>query len=413
MPSARIVEAVGMTEADFTRDLFRRIAEGSTLLAECRRLNAMGVMLPARYRGGASKRSNKGWYPTRLAYIVHNLTYVGRHRYRSKHGTVERTVPALIDEGVWNEVQLQVARNQHRPKGNESRLNLLRNLITCGICGMKYVGTPGYSRGRRQGYYYKCGNLSGARRPGDPYSCPSKRINAEWIETLVWHDCRAFLLNPGDALALAQSQLRERLAQARDLEPERTRLQAAITEKASERERVLTMFRRGRITVAEADAQMEAIQHEEAELQRHLTALRAQHDLTIAYEAQMVEASALLARLHGEVERVEHENDLATKRQVIELLVADIRADTEGTGRWKKTHLTVTYRFSPVAVAVSDTPRSSGSPGRRLIIYGSPSKRYTSLLSARRLRRTSVMARGTSARVSSIHGSISPPRLKS
>jgi hypothetical protein len=52
MPSACIVEAVGMIGADFTRDLFRRIAEGSTLLAVCRRLNALGVMLPARFRGG-------------------------------------------------------------------------------------------------------------------------------------------------------------------------------------------------------------------------------------------------------------------------------------------------------------------------------------------------------------------------
>jgi hypothetical protein len=59
MPSACIVEAVGMIGADFTRDLFRRIAEGSTLLAACRRLNALGVMLPARFRG-AVEAAEKG-----------------------------------------------------------------------------------------------------------------------------------------------------------------------------------------------------------------------------------------------------------------------------------------------------------------------------------------------------------------
>jgi site-specific DNA recombinase len=44
VPSARLVESLNITEAALVRDLFRRIAEGSTLVAECQRLNALGVV---------------------------------------------------------------------------------------------------------------------------------------------------------------------------------------------------------------------------------------------------------------------------------------------------------------------------------------------------------------------------------
>jgi hypothetical protein len=76
--------------------------------------------------------------------------------------------------------------------------------------------------------------------------------------------------------------------------------------------------------------------------------LDAQKALVEAYEAHMTDASVLLRRLRERLETVEETNDLATKRQVIELLVHGIRIDTDAQ---RGVSATITYVFSPERVA--------------------------------------------------------------
>jgi len=52
MVSARMVQGLCMTEAEGARDIFWRIAEGSTVIAECRRLNTLGIPTMRRYGSG-------------------------------------------------------------------------------------------------------------------------------------------------------------------------------------------------------------------------------------------------------------------------------------------------------------------------------------------------------------------------
>jgi hypothetical protein len=59
---------------------------------------------------------------------------------------------------------------------------------------------------------------------------------------------RAFVNDPGEHIAEAQRQLRERLASAGQADEQRKRLAAELAGKEQERERVLGMIRRGRIT---------------------------------------------------------------------------------------------------------------------------------------------------------------------
>src|SRR4051794_6281807 len=52
VPSTRAVLALGCTEADLARQIFERVAGGSTLVAEAQRLNALGVRTERHYGGG-------------------------------------------------------------------------------------------------------------------------------------------------------------------------------------------------------------------------------------------------------------------------------------------------------------------------------------------------------------------------
>jgi site-specific DNA recombinase len=58
-PSTRVVEALGTTEADVVRDLYARIAAGSSALGEAQRLNALGVSTTRYYSNGTPREGTK------------------------------------------------------------------------------------------------------------------------------------------------------------------------------------------------------------------------------------------------------------------------------------------------------------------------------------------------------------------
>src|SRR5690606_8160875 len=98
-------------------------------------------------------------------------------------------------------------------------------------------------------------------------------------------------LDPGPALAEAQAHVRERLSRASDLEGRRRELLATLRELDRGRDDILTLVRRGRLTLADAEGQLDANAAERAQVQAELDALRAQADLASALEAQVAEAS--------------------------------------------------------------------------------------------------------------------------
>jgi hypothetical protein len=184
-------------------------------------------------------------------------------------------------------------------------------------------------------------------------------VSAAWLEETVWADCRNFIRNPGMALDEARRQLQARTAHVAQMGVERERTLRALGEKATERERVLMLFRRGRASLQDAESQLDDIAKEEAELRQQLTAMDAQKTLAEAYETHLMDASLLLHRLQDRVATTDQTSDLATKRQVIELLVHRIRIDTQDQGQWTAT---ITYAFTSHRVAVSSSPPAPGTP---------------------------------------------------
>ena len=111
-PSNRWVDALGMTEADAARDLFRRMAEGSTTVLESRRFNALGIPTTRRYGNGTQATVGKKWRPSRIIGMLNNPVYIGRHVFNGKYGDVAREVPALLPPAVWEQAREQLQRNR-------------------------------------------------------------------------------------------------------------------------------------------------------------------------------------------------------------------------------------------------------------------------------------------------------------
>ncbi len=97
-------------------------------------------------------------------------------------------VPALIDPGLFEQAQAQLAGNRAMLGGHPPRrVYLLRGLLRCGACGRKLEGTP--SHGRRA---YRCAGrdrLAAAR-------CRAQARGAEALEAFVLDTVVAVLRDP-------------------------------------------------------------------------------------------------------------------------------------------------------------------------------------------------------------------------
>ena len=359
--SEHVVSALALTEAELARDIFQRIADGSGIVAEARRLQSLGVPNIRRYGKGLAKNGG-AWTARRISYMMRSPIYKGQLVLNSRHGRIERQVPPLVSPELWERARRQIERNRSLPPARRSQnVYLLRGLIDCEDCGAKFTGYPMPSRGRTT-HYYRCNSRSNLSRVAERGPCDAKLVNVARLEQQVWEDSRAFILNPGDALARAQAQLRERMTRTTGLEEQRRAIARQLADKEGERERIMTLYRRNRIRIEEAEQQLDDVARETSELQGMIQTLRSEEELARASEAHLASAAAMLATLRDQLEEVERTNDRETMRRIVEHLVTRIGVRTVGKGREKTAWMRIIYTFSsPVQYALYDTARRTSA----------------------------------------------------
>lgn len=138
---------------------------------------------------------------------------------------------------------------------------------------------------------------------------------------------------PAASVTETHGDITQRGDNARHIDGERVSLQRQLAEKVNERERILTMFRRGRASVDEVDKQLDAADQEADQLRRLLAALDSQTDLADAVRLARVNRTALLANLQARVAAMEGNDDVAGRRGIIVEMVSGITVTTVGTGR--------------------------------------------------------------------------------
>jgi site-specific DNA recombinase len=310
--------------------------------------------------GKRNRRIAPIWRPSHVRNMIVSRTYMGEHRYgkRTKNKNrkvIVRTVPAIVSEKIWQAAQRVLRANRIMCKRNRKVPYLLRGLIKCGLCGLTFSGLR--ARPPQCDHYYRCNGRQFARGLYglSGKKCPAKSLNGDYVERLVWADIEAFLRNPGDIL----ERLRERLTLRhgeREREKEKLRaLRKRLEEKTAERERMLGLFRRGRIDDATLDGHLDLIDAEAAGLQAEIeTAERALSPEDQA--AQLKSAESLLAALRKKLA-----GPIAPdlKRRIVVVLVERIEANT--VERWgvQQSEITITYRFTqPTEPAALVLPRS-------------------------------------------------------
>ncbi len=356
-----LAPGLNVSEAEVVRTIYRMCAKEKK---SCQRvadhLNRTAVPCGSAFDTGKRKaRTATFWRPSHVRNMIANTTYMGIHLYGKRsvdknRKPISRPVPAIVPEETWQEAQKVLRKNKIMSKRNGSQPFLLRGMIKCGVCGLTYSALR---IGEQKGHYYRCNGRQFARaRHGlEGKKCLSKNLNGEYVERLVWADIEAFLRNPGDVL----EKLRQRMS-SQDGEREQRQkgldsLMSRLGEKTGERERVLGLFRRGRIDDAALDTQLDLIDAEAAGLQAEIETASRFLSATDQTE-QFRNAESLLALLR---KRLEQPISPDLKRQIVEALVESVIANT--VERWgvAQSEITITYRFGqPTEAAVLVLPRS-------------------------------------------------------
>lgn len=356
VPSDALVPGTAWTEADLVRQMFAWIGdEGHTCVWVAERLTALGI--PPSYardgRGVRGKRTSGIWRPGRVRNLIVSPTYYGLHvwgkRSARKRETIEREVPALISQDLWQRAQATLRRNLTFATRNCRREYLLRGLIKCGCCGLTYSGTS-YQRvtGQRSVYYACNGRIQGRGVYGmEGKRCPSAPVPGR-LEEAVWADILALLSSPETAIRSAQGVEARRLSSLRTARQSLAAIERAIEGKASERDAVLSLFRRGRIGEADLDRQLDQVAAEEARLRQEFEAAQSVTQEASAQEAMHQRAATMLRALSRVVG--DDRGDYAFRRSVVEAIVERIEVTTTADTRGKKqARATVHYRLGASA----------------------------------------------------------------
>lgn len=323
LPSERLIAPLGLTEADMMRDLYQRLANGSSGVAEAARLQALGVPFTRYYRNGASSTTAAAthWRSTKVTTLIQSTIYKGIHTFKSRFGPITREVPALVSPALWDAANAQIQRNRALPKTNATRVYLLRGLIRCGLCGKRYVGQVVHRR-RRQTAYYRCNGAQKSPVTGMATRCPGRVLHTAHLEAHIWARCKGFIVHPQRVLEALTQQLAA--TPAVETPQQEHALALALAEKQQDEERLLTVFRRGRITLAAFEAEMDQIDREKAALQAELAALQAQQKRQHARVDYLRHSQTLLETWRTKLAGIEAADDRAAMHALIADFVAGI-----------------------------------------------------------------------------------------
>lgn len=342
-----------MSEADVVRLIFHLITfEKFSTVKAADYLNALGI--PTNYainnrkmtRGKRKIKTAGVWRPNAVGRIITNSTYKGIHLYgkRSKkeREVIEREVPAIVSEEIWNTAQEVLKENQIEALRNTKNTQyLLRGIIRCGHCGRTYIGISYVRKDRKSLKYYLCHGKQKYAGPNEK-KCTAKNLNAAWIENLVWDDCVNFIKNPGNIINELQKGFEDRRSRKKELEQEIALLTTSIQEKDFEKQSILDLYRKQIITSADVEAQLNKIGYEREQLSERKSELK---NKLLAEESIINKTYSVEPLLNELRDTIKGELPFEVKREIVKALVKRITVDTVEDENGKERYF-VTIEFS-------------------------------------------------------------------
>ena len=275
------------------------------------------------------------------------------------------SVPALVDEAVFETVQEQLQENQQRARiGQRGARYLLQGLLVCACCGYAYYGkpiSPSARKGNPRSYaYYRCIG-SDAYRFGGVRLCWNKQLRTDLVDEAVWNEVCKLLEDP----SRLEQEYRQRLL-AKESSTELTGLEASLGRLRQGIARLIDSYAEGMIDKAEFEPRITRMRERITQLEEQVRQI--QDEAGMEHELRLI-----LARLETFASKVKEglaEADWLTRRELIRTLVKRVEVNQE--------HVNVIFRIGPTTPSDHHTQslqhcrgRAESSPRQcRLTWYG-------------------------------------------
>jgi DNA invertase Pin-like site-specific DNA recombinase len=320
-------------ESKWVRQIFRWYADSLGVREIRRQLIAAGA--PQKAQGTKLKAI---WNPNIIYKILRrDFYYTGRMAVAWDGQTFEIPVPPIVDAETAKKVAKRFAQHKVHPAVHVKHDYLAMGFLYCGVCNVKMTSQ---TRVRRHGKElktpkseYRCERWHlGFSEPDCPHRMNTKKLDAE-----LWAKVWALFEDPGEFERRIEEKIAVLQATEGDAKVDCEKLEQQQEDLLMERQKVITQWRKGKMTDKDYDLQIAALTIEETELERELNEKR----LLVGNKAErLIEA----ARLYREkvVEGAECLNDkpitpeharlqFQTRRKFVERLVTRIALQADKT----------------------------------------------------------------------------------
>lgn len=288
------------------------------------------------------------WRPSRILNMLKSTVYKGIHVYgkRSKkeRELIERKVPAIISEEVWDRAQEVIKENYIEAFRNRKYDYLLRSLVKCGSCGLNYHGT---SNGKNS--YYRCNGRDNTYKGPSQGLCENKTINAQWIEEFVWNDCLTFIHHPNVVIEHISEDKTKFLELKESIDLEINLLRKSIDDMEVEKERILDLFRKKLISFDDVEKQLTKIEIEKSTLNNRAIELESnlhRENVTTIQKSNIID---LLVKLKEKLIDDTEKIDFELKREIVKTLIDSIVVNTvQDENDNLDTTIQINYKFGVV-----------------------------------------------------------------
>jgi site-specific DNA recombinase len=256
-------------------------------------------------------------------------------------------VPAIVDEAVFDAVQVQLQENRQRVRQRKRGARyLLQGLLVCAQCQYAYYGKPvsnKAAKGKTRDYaYYRCIGTD-AYRFGGERVCDNMQVRTDFLDQMVWQEVCALLEEPQRLEQEYQRRLQASDGDDKDL----VAIQTQIVKVRKGIARLIDSYAEGFVEKQEFEPRISRLRQRLHDLETH--------EQEIADEqARQTELRLVIARLENFAATVRDNLDKVdwlTKRELIRTLVRRVEIG--------KDDVQVVFRVAPI-------PFDSGPDGASL-----------------------------------------------
>lgn len=221
-----------------------------------------------RYLNGQQIKTSRGndYNKNSIRRILTNRRYIGEYTFRGE--VLPGTMPRIIDDDVFNEVQLKMEKNKKAParaKAIEEEYILTTKLF-CGLCRAAMTGISGKSHTGAVHQYYACINAKQKQ-------CTKKNVQKKFIEDTVINAVRC-VLTPENIRKIAK-EVAALCAQERNTDTAQ-RLRRLLSENESATANLVAAVAKGKAVDVLLD-EIEKLKQQKIELEEQLQLDQVQH----------------------------------------------------------------------------------------------------------------------------------------